>query len=130
MSDKTLEQRRAAAAWQAVGEVQDAFKGEYLTLAKGAPADIQTNGLGQTLAFWFAKRDAKKGSAHGLLFDHVSRWVLGEMGAANQPSLLAWIQAVDSDAYRRATMEALAYLVWIKRFAEGLLGQEKEPDHD
>jgi len=123
MSEPTIEQQRASAAWHAVTqEVKgQGFAHEYSTLAKGAPADIQTNGLGQTLAFWYAKRNKEK--AHACLFGHVSGWVLKQVDpAATDADLMAWICRVGSEEYRRATVEALAYLVWIKRFAEAELG--------
>ena len=55
---RTLEQRRAASAWANVEDVHThgtSYEKEYGQLARSAPADIQTNGLGQTLAFWRAK---------------------------------------------------------------------------
>jgi CRISPR-associated protein Cmr5 len=36
--------------------------------------------------------------------------------------LLNWVVEKDSVAYRRATAEALAFLNWLKRFAEAELG--------
>ncbi len=120
MPEKTMEQRRARAAWDAVdGVVGRDWRREYYTLAAGAPADVQTNGLGQTLAFWFAK--SGKEPSHQRLLQHVSAWVLGQMGAPAGADPLQWIGQITSDEYRRATMEALAYLVWIKRFAEARL---------
>ncbi len=118
MSEPTIEQCRAAAAWQNVKQVKGKdFAREYKTLAQGAPADIQTSGLGQTLAFWYAKGEP----AHKSLLGHLSAWVLRQMGAAAEDSLLHWVMRHNSDEYRRATREALAYLVWIKRFAEAEL---------
>lgn len=122
MSKPAIHQLRAAAAWRAV---KDGVKGkswasEYAALAKSAPADIQTSGLGQTLAFWFAK--SSKEPAHKALLGHVSDWVLSRIAPEARVGLLEWITQVDSEKYRRATLEAMEYLVWIKRFAEGELG--------
>ena len=121
MSEPTIQQRRARDAWLAIqDEVKGrGFAGEYASLAQSAPADIQTSGLGQTVAFWQAKR-ARDG--HKLLLRHVSKWVLSRMGEEPQDSMMVWITEVGSDEYLRATMEALEYLVWIKRFAEAELG--------
>lgn len=118
---QTIEQERAAHAWGAVGEVKGKpYAGKYLALARSAPADIQVSGLGQTLAFWGAKKEQE----HLALLRHVSSWVLPRVGAGAAPSLLEWLTKVGSDQYRRATLEARAYLVWIKRFAEAELAAE------
>ncbi|MGB3220559.1 MAG: type III-B CRISPR module-associated protein Cmr5, partial [Anaerolineae bacterium] len=51
----SLEQRRANYAWRRIDEVKKKrFAKKYGQLARSAPADVQTNGLGQTLAFWRA----------------------------------------------------------------------------
>jgi len=121
MSEPTIEQRRAADAWRVIkDEVKGRdYAGEYASLAKSAPADIQTNGLGQTVAFWYAKSPSRQ--SHRGMLQHISEWVLQEMEAEKHSNLLDWITQVGSDEYLRATMEALAYLVWIKRFAEAEL---------
>jgi len=111
---RTKEQERASFAWGRVKAVTENQK-EFKSLAQNAPADIQANGLAQTLAFWKAKGE----SHHEALYQALSEWVMKEMG---QPSrdILEWITdpATGSDSYRRATAEALAFLVWVKRFAE------------
>lgn len=114
---RTTEQKRAERAWKAVKEVREKQK-EYLALARSAPADIQTNGLAQTLAFWRAKGE----SHHLALYKHVSAWIMEQLGHTGQ-DLLSWITnpSTSSDRYRQATVEALAFLVWIKRFAEAEL---------
>ena len=121
---RTKGQERAEAAWRAVKEVQPAYAGKYLALARSAPADIQVNGLGQTLAFWLARNEPE----HQALYGQVSRWVGGQMGAPGD--LLEWLRARDtgSDRYRRATMETIAILVWVKRFAEAEFGRREDRD--
>ena len=112
---QTQEQKRAKQAWQDVhSDVKDQKK-EYKSLVAGAPADIQINGLGQTLAFWKSKGK----SEHNTLYRHLSSWVIREMG--EQGDFLQWITETDSVRYRQATVEALAYLGWLKRFAQAEL---------
>ena len=137
---RTLEQKRAAAAWERVCWVRDHGRGnggwsyakEYGQLARSAPADIQVNGLAQTLAFWRAKgskdgqpRDGGQ-NAHWLLQEHISSWVLAQLKVTHNAGLLAWIiaEGTKTDDYRRATAEAVAFLIWLKRFAEAELGGE------
>lgn len=114
---RTIEQKRAERAWRDVKSVQEKQK-EYLALTQSAPADIQVNGLAQTLAFWKAKGEPH----HQVLYDHVSKWVMKQLGHSDQ-DLLAWIadSNTGSDQYRQAMVEAMAFLVWIKRFAEAEL---------
>ncbi len=114
---QTQEQKRAAQAWKDVrNDVKGkGFASEYKALAASAPADIQTNGLGQTLAFWLSKGKGE----HKTLYGHVSTWVVQRMGASGD--LLRWITQTDSTRYRRATVEALAFLGWLKRFAQAEL---------
>ena len=116
-----MEQERAAAAWERVRDVaKTEYKKEYGSLARSAPADIQANGLGQTLAFWHAKKDAH----YKALLDHVFGWVMGRMDKPGSwpGSLLDWVvKDASTNDYRRATAEAMAFLSWLKRFAEAEL---------
>lgn len=113
---QTQEQGRAAQAWKDVSsDVKEGFAKEYKALAASASADIQTNGLGQTLAFWLSKGKDE----HTTLYSHVSTWVISRMG--ENGDLLQWITQTDSTHYRRATVEALAFLGWLKRFAQAEL---------
>jgi len=130
---QTTEQKRARRAMAYVNEVQKRpqdIQNEYSSLARSAPADIQTNGLGQTLAFWRSKgweKGQPKNNGHHLLYQHLSAWVCEQMGwdeKAMSEGLLGWLVEKSTDDYRRATAEAQAFLVWLKRFAEAELGEE------
>ncbi len=127
---QTLEQQRAQQAWidiQSVVNNSDDFKKKYSSLARRVPMLVLTNGLGQTLAFLRAKGKNDPSDEHNVLFNHLSRWTMSQVApnAGNQ-NLLDWVLRSDSVAYRRATAEALAYLVWLKRFAEAELPTEEE----
>jgi len=128
---KTLEQQRATRAWECVDEVtsksQD-FKKKYGSLARKVPTLILTNGLGQTLAFLKAKGKNDPADEHTVLFRHLSRWVLSQVAPsspATNGDLLQWVLQNGSASYRRATVEALAFLTWLKRFAEAELPAEE-----
>ncbi|MGB9774879.1 MAG: type III-B CRISPR module-associated protein Cmr5 [Bacteroidota bacterium] len=114
---QTLEQRRAAAAWEHVG---DSPSKEYVSLVRGASATILTCGLGQTIAFYLSK--AKNNKEYERLTSHLAEWVLGDREnparGKDGENLLKEIIHKNSDCYRELTAEALAYLVWLKRFAE------------
>lgn len=118
------EQKRAAQAWKSIHNAQAKLPPEgqekYGQIARGAPADIIANGLGQTLAFWKAK--GRKEKPYNLLLEDLSGWMQSQPGL-NNGDLLRWIiDTASTSAYRRATAEAIAYLTWVKRFAEAELG--------
>jgi CRISPR-associated protein Cmr5 len=114
---QTREQQRAAQAFENVRRVPAQDGDVYTSLARGLSAMIQSNGLGQTLAFLLAKDEGKRAKPHYLLYQHVSRWVSRQM-EGQETDLLEWIVDKNSDAYRRARAEALAFAVWLARFAE------------
>jgi CRISPR-associated protein Cmr5 len=121
---KTLEQNRATQAWKDVQEVvsERQKEKEYKSLVKGAPSVILTNGLLQTLAFY----QSKKQLHHSKLLKHLSNWVVKQLslGGSNQGlsagdnSLALALRTGDSARLRLATQEALAYLQWLRRFAD------------
>jgi len=128
---KTLEQQRAQRAWECVQEVTSKpqeFKKKYGSLARKVPMLVLTNGLGQTLAFLKAKGKNDSADEHTVLFHHLSRWVLDQVAPGTSSSngdLLQWVLSNDSAAYRRAMTEAMAFLNWLKRFAEAELPAEE-----
>lgn len=133
---QSLEQERARFAWDCIQKVSSDNRKEYGTLAKRAPADIQVNGLGQTLAFWRAKgfkNGSPQNKAEAQLLEHICNWLLKperNLGIANAEQhsgnkVLYWIaHTANSDQYRRAASETIAFLLWLKRFAEAEFGSE------
>lgn len=132
-NQRNLEQERASVAWEyvtkEVKKLPEKVQKEYASLAKKAPADIQSNGLGQTMAFWRAKgyengreKDNKE-NAHYQLSEHVRKWLGNTKSLGLQTdNFVAWVIAQeDVKLYRRATAETIAFLIWLKRFAESEL---------
>lgn len=127
---QNLDQRRAADAWEKMNSIAhhpDKKRCEdYTGEAHKLPVRIMASGLGQALAFLFAKQKKKPGLVQ--LLQDLSRWVLVkriegsaiEVPAQKEPDLLQAILASNTDFLRWATDETLAYLQWINRFAEGL----------
>jgi CRISPR-associated protein Cmr5 len=117
----SLEQERAKAAWENMTEAKkQTYADKYGQLARGAATDIQANGLGQTLAFWNAKGEPH----HRAVLKDVSDWVKSQMKFQGD-DLLGWIvKTAETDGYRRATTEAIAFFIWLKRFAEAELRKE------
>lgn len=116
---QTIEQKRAASAWTCIQIIdgRENIQKEYGSWARGLPALIQTNGLGQALAFLKAKGGGNEDKHQTLLYKHLSDWVSLQLTDQKQ-DLLQWVITQNSGAYRRATREALAYALWLRRFAE------------
>ena len=130
---QTLDQRRAERAWDDVKQIEntgnESLKKKYAALARKTPANLQSSGLGQSLAFLRAKAGQKReGNEHWLLYRHVSHWVMNEMKQPNGEAdrLLEWVVKQDSPIYRQATAETMAYLNWLKRFAEAVLPEPED----
>jgi len=122
---RTLEQQRAAYAWQCVQAVQRTdFASEYGQLARQVASLVQMHGLGQTLAFLASKAKDQQ-NEHRQLARDLSRWVSQQLLGTPRDDLREWIVRQASVAeYRRATLEALTFLAWLKRFAEAELVKE------
>jgi CRISPR-associated protein Cmr5 len=140
---RTLEQKRANKAWDFVNnlnkEIEEKLLSEkdkqdqdkkkrkieearkrYRSLALKTPVLILTNGLGQTLAFF-----KSKGGEHELLYGHLTKWLTNENKIYEPGELVQKVISGDSAKYRQATTETLAFLNWLKRFAEAVLPPEE-----
>ena len=124
------EQKRAIRAWELVNSIPDDRIEKYSSLAKSAPVMILTNGLGQTLAYMISK--SKEGNEYSTLFEHLDSWLSSNVvwsgNTSGKGKLMERVIAEDSQGYRMATEEALAFLAWIKRFAGGAKESKEEVD--
>lgn len=125
--ERTLGQRRAADALQKIEELRQAGRGvygNYKSYVSSLPASILTNGLGQAVAT--VRAGGKEG--HLKLYEHLSGWLCGGDEESPYPAgdLLKNITTHDQDSYLRAQAEALAHLVWLKKFGEAFLEGGKE----
>lgn len=137
-------QQRAAHAWAVIKKIETcpaeakdfdahAKKKDFGSHAKKLPMRIRAAGLGQALAFVRAKAKAKEKEGKRkeglvLLLQAVGGWVLprlkpdgditGTPALASDDALIDAILGGDSIFLRRATLETLAYLEWLNRFAE------------
>jgi CRISPR-associated protein Cmr5 len=142
-SRRTIEQKRAAEAWDAILEVEHeseqdrlakernpklrgAFHGEYGSLSRGLPAMIQVNGLAMTMAFLYSKIGTgdKIKKEYQYLYTHISKRIKNYL--LTRDEVLEFIRAASTDQYRRATTEAIAYAIWLKRYAEGKNWKSKD----
>lgn len=140
---QTLDQRRAAHAWNAVRRVKalsEQDQKDYGREAKDLPARIHAAGLGHALAFLHAKgkiklndeaegkagkagkktpEDKEKAGFKQLIAD-VNDWVIRDRGlrAGARGCLMESIIKGDALFLRHAAEETLAYLAWLVRFAD------------
>lgn len=120
---RTLDQRRAAFAWQVASTGMQRHRDDYKRLAKGAPALIMASGLMPTLAFYAGKREA-----HETLLNDICAWLTQRF--AERPEyrpaphdfvgVMAKLQGESSGFYLEATDEALEILKWIRQFVDAV----------
>ena len=126
----TLEQQRAADALKAVQVLQadpranDKQRSNYRSYAEALPASIVMNGLGQACATLLsaANGDGDRERAYRSLHQHLQAWLCRKGGVfAGENSLIDAIVKHGQAEYVHAQAEALAYLVWLKKFAQAFL---------
>lgn len=126
----TLEQQRAKFALAHVEEIRHGGKrAKFKTQLLKLPARLHTNGLGQTTAFYLAAGPAEPEKK---ICDWLGAW-MHQREIYRTPDLCAEITGRGSsdDAeverrYRRASAEARALAVWLKRFAEAFIEEPQE----
>ncbi|GAB1385128.1 hypothetical protein MASR1M59_02760 [Melaminivora sp.] len=110
---QTLEQQRAANAWQ----VCASYSKDHVNAAKGLPALIMNSGLMQVLAFCH-----EKGKAQAEVATHLRAWLAGrfpgvfKQGADFSAFMQALMQASPSN-YQAINAEAFAWLKWLRQMA-------------
>lgn len=137
---QTPEQRRAADALRAVQALDDdvKFRKRYRAYADRIGPSILTNGLGQALAAERAAAgsDPKKPDerAHDRLYKNLQAWLcrnggIYEPGAGGTDLLQAVVRHGEAD-YLRAQAEALAWLMWHKKFCRAYLPPSDPSDDE
>ena len=112
MPIQTRNQKYAAQVFNHVGAVPLDEHDKYTAMAHKLPVLIRSAGLAQALAFV----NSTKERAHERLLDHLAETV----GAVSRQNLLERVRQDDLPNYIRLTQEALAALLWYKRFAQSL----------
>ncbi len=148
-SAHSIEQRRAKRALDAIETMaredrkdKKKFLEAYTSYAKSFPATILLSGLGQAVAMAMSRSGSGEGNkeAWGALVGHLETWLLKEAGEASPYfdaqyggvgktpglELVKKITALDQRAYVTAQAEALAYLQWLKKFANALLAEPEK----
>jgi len=132
-SRKTLEQGRAAFAYSAavkgadLSKISESKAREYKSYVKKLPTYIKTNGLGAAMSFCFAKGKGRTTNAWGLLYSQITNWLKvdeKQLLDIKDDNLMKALTEADSSVYRATTIEVLALLNWMRRFAEGLITKD------
>ena len=124
---RSLEQERANYAWECIQAIKGDFdlEDKYKSYVRSVSTYIQTNGLGNTLAFMYSKRGKDKKNAYDQIYDNLSDWLKKpEYGCKLLPQnedLLRYVISQPSIVYRQITSECLALLNWLRRLSEGML---------
>lgn len=127
---RNAEQRRAAHAMAAVPtkDADDELRKKYRAYADRLGPAILMNGLGQALATERAAAGSKPRKldeqAHALLYKNVESWLCRDDGVYASGDLLGAITAGSEALYLQAQAEALAWLVWHKKFCRASLPAE------
>lgn len=119
MSKKLIEIKRAEHSFAALSKFQG-NNDEMKSYIKKMPMLIKTNGLGQTLAFYFSK---SKSSEYNQILEILVSYLSenGFLSASNSKTLMQNVVELDANKYRLITNETILYLNWLRRFADGLL---------
>jgi CRISPR type III-B/RAMP module-associated protein Cmr5 len=128
MPVKNIAHDNARKAFDAITEVKkkhSAAAKEYLSLVRGADSFIHQCGLLQTLAFYLAK--AKEKEQHRLLTGHL----LLRLGPEYLPDgdiLKGYRRLIGKEDIElmKDTASVRRYLLWLKRYAEAMLDDEKQ----
>jgi CRISPR-associated protein Cmr5 len=126
---QTIQQQRAAFALEIIEDAvrkldreADAKekKDKYKSYASALPFMIHANGLGQAAAF--CKSKSSKEPIYGELYKLLSSWLIGE-GKPYQGcnDLLDGVRSRDMKIYLAAQAEAIAFLTWVKQFADAFM---------
>ena len=119
---KGIEQGRAKYAFEAVNGVSqkesDSFKKNYKSVAKKLPVLVKMNGLGQSLAFI-----KQRNTGYDKLYEQIGNWlqIVDTKQLVSKGELVEQVIQLKSPDYRQVTVETLALLNWIRRFADGLM---------
>lgn len=121
----TLEQQRAADAWQRAEGCSD----EYAKLAKGVPALITNSGLMQVLCFLHEK-GGKSSQVHcGVLGEHLRSWLCRRFpeqlgGSSDFTTFMSKLMKTAPRDFQLITTEAFAWLRWVRQMAPARQGGE------
>lgn len=107
---------RAKLAFNQVASVEELDS--YKQNVKKMPMMIQVNGLAQTVSFYRTKT-----KAHATILLHLYEYLAQQelISENSKKDLVEVVVKLEANDYRIITTEIMAYLQWLKRFADGRL---------
>ncbi len=119
------DQKLAVVSWQLVDGVKDPARPHFRSRAMNLGPMLVGSGLAATAAFHEAKagpgQSAKPlNQAYRVLVDALANYVLGRSDA-NGRALVLDVGTMDIADYRRASADARAFALWVRRAAEALI---------
>lgn len=119
---KTIDISRAEYAYKKVSEViKEDEKKKYLSLVRSFPILIHNNGYATATALLYSKKEGNK--EYKLLYEHISNWLL-KPNIKGKEDLMELIIKKSNEDYKRLSNETMALLIWLKRFAEGMISDD------
>lgn len=121
MARTGIEQGRASFAFKEVSDyVKKAGVEEqknYKSYLKRLPALIQTNGLGQALVFYYSEK-----GVYYDIYQQISKWIKTKYPEMMpDDDLIKTVVNIDNAEYRLLTVEVVALINWMRRFANGMI---------
>ena len=107
----SIEQKRAKKASNFVNQISDNEIKEFRSAVSKFPSMIINCGLLQALTFYKSKEHLNKA------YQALKEW-FGEKYGWQEGQFLNNIINLDMSEYRQKTKEAIAFLTWLKRFAD------------
>ncbi|PWA13085.1 type III-B CRISPR module-associated protein Cmr5 [Pueribacillus theae] len=117
-----VESGRAKFAYDMVKQLMknnNSKKEEVRSYIKRLPLMIQTNGLGQALAFYYSKE-----KEHQDIYKVISTWFSPKEKhtfITIDEELIYAITKMNRSTYRMITNEVIELLIWMRRFADGYM---------
>ena len=122
---KGIENGRAEFAYKCAEKGKTIGK-EYKSYAKKVPMLIKVNGIGATFGFMLSK-----GGTYEEIGKHILEWLNSDnVKLIDKPEIIEFKDLVketvklNSTEYRALTIEVIAFLSWLRRFADGLIEGE------
>lgn len=116
---RNVEHRRAKKALSIVEEISKKDKPtqkKFRSLARSAGSLILKSGLLPALAYYLNKKDTEEFAKYILTYGPI------KVGSTADPKqILQHLLNLDNAAIMYKTQEALAFIKWLKRFADGML---------
>jgi CRISPR-associated protein Cmr5 len=119
----TLQQRRAAKAFEQVGDVPEAAHKKYATAAHRMPALIRNAGLCQALHFAESRNDDQ---GWGKWLGHLAAFLFEQerLPAGGTQALMEASRSAKLSEYLTLTSDTLLYSEWLQRMVRAVLKVE------